>query len=84
MFFLVLSFLVQGVDNSSMVSKATREDSGEGGGGGDCQQCVLVQQPSYAVIYNMRNKKGGLVSGCRKKCGHSCTIKFVQTPKIKY
>lgn len=83
--FFVFTAIFAGDDGhtggEALVDSSKEDDSGSGSN--DCKPKVLVEQPNYSIIYNMRNKTLGLTAGCVKKCGHSCTIKFVQTPKFK-
>lgn len=74
------SLFAKDVDIYSMQNP---DDQGGGGGGGGCKPDVLVQQPNYSIIYNMKNKSGGLLAGCVKECGHTCTIKFVNITSAK-
>ena len=50
--------------------------SGENNGDSDnCSMYELSKTATIIVIGNAKNKVGGALAGCEKKCDHTCTIK---------
>ena len=58
------------MDNVDALARGEGTDTG-----GDCNMYLSGKTDEMLTYMNAKNKLGGLAAGCRKKCGHICTVK---------